>query len=40
MVGYAEPSKMNIFSMDDACELAGNRKTASSIVLRFSKKQV
>jgi predicted transcriptional regulator of viral defense system len=38
MVGYAELSKMNIFSMDDVCELAGNKKTASSIVLRLSKK--
>lgn len=38
MVRYAELSKMNTFSMADVCELVGNKKTASSLVLRLSKK--
>lgn len=38
MVGYAELSKMNTFSMDDVYNLVGNKKTASSLVLRLSKK--
>jgi len=38
MVGYAELSKMNTFTMDDVCTLVGNKKTASSLVLRLSKK--
>lgn len=38
MVGYAELSKMNTFSMSDVSNLVGNKKTASSLVLRLSKK--
>lgn len=38
MVGYAELSKMNTFTMADVCGLVGNKKTASSLVLRLSKK--
>lgn len=38
MVGYAELSKMNTFTLDDVCNLVGNKKTASSLVLRLSKK--
>ncbi len=38
MVGFAELSKMNIFTMDDVSKLTGNLKTASSLVLRLSKK--
>lgn len=38
MVGYAELSKMNTFTMNDVCSLVGNKKTASSLVLRLSKK--
>lgn len=38
MVGYVELSKYNTFSMVDVCELVGNMKTASSLVLRLSKK--
>jgi len=38
LVGYAELSKLNIFSMDEVYDLVGNKKTASSLVLRLSKK--
>ncbi|KJS18761.1 MAG: hypothetical protein VR72_21320 [Clostridiaceae bacterium BRH_c20a] len=38
MVGYAELSKMNTFTLNDVCDLVGNKKTASSLVLRLSKK--
>lgn len=38
MVGYAELSKMNTFSMADVSNLVGNKKTASSLILRLSKK--
>jgi predicted transcriptional regulator of viral defense system len=38
MVGFAELSKMNTFSMEDVYRLVGNKKTASSLVLRLSKK--
>lgn len=38
MVGYAELSKMNTFTMTDVCNLVGNKKTASSLVLRLVKK--
>lgn len=38
MVGYAELSKLNTFSMADVCNLVGNKKTASSLILRLSKK--
>ena len=38
MVGYAELSKTNTFSMTDVCNLVGNKKTASSLILRLSKK--
>lgn len=38
MVGFAELSKYNTFSMDDVYYLVGNKKTASSLVLRLSKK--
>lgn len=38
MVGYAELSKFNTFSMVDVCNLVGNKKTASSLILRLSKR--
>jgi predicted transcriptional regulator of viral defense system len=38
VVGFTELSKMNTFSMDDVYNLVGNKKTASSLVLRLSKK--
>lgn len=38
MVGYAELAKLNTFTMDDVFKLVGNKKTASSLVLRLSKK--
>lgn len=38
MVGFAELSKLNTFLMDDVYNLVGNKKTASSLVLRLSKK--
>ena len=38
MVGYAELSKMNTFSMADVSNLVGNKKTASSLIFRLSKK--
>lgn len=38
MVGFTELSKMNTFSMDDVYHLVGNKKTASSLVIRLSKK--
>jgi predicted transcriptional regulator of viral defense system len=38
MVGYAELSKMNTFTLNDVCNLVGNKKTASSLLLRLSKK--
>jgi len=38
VVGYLELSKMNTFSMDDVFDLVGNKKTASSLVLRLVKK--
>lgn len=38
MVGYAQLVKLNTFTMDDVCRLVGNRKTASSLVLRLLKK--
>ena len=38
MVGYTELSKMNTFSMADVYNLVGNKKTASSLILRLSKK--
>lgn len=38
MVGFTELSKMNTFSMVDVCNLVGNKKTASSLILRLSKK--
>lgn len=38
MVGYLELSKMNTFSMKDVYKIVGNKKTASSLVLRLSKK--
>ncbi len=38
MVGYAELSKMNTFTLDDVCNLVNNKKTASSLLLRLSKK--
>ncbi len=40
MVGYTELSKMNTFSMADVCNLVGNKKTASSLILRLSKKSL
>jgi predicted transcriptional regulator of viral defense system len=38
VVGYAELSKMNTFSMEDVYKLVRNKKTASSLILRLSKK--
>lgn len=38
MVGYVELLKMDTFSMVDVYKLIGNKKTASSLVLRLSKK--
>ena len=38
MVGFSELSKLNTFSMEDVFALVGNKKTASSLVLRLSKK--
>jgi len=38
MVGYAELSKFNTFTMDDVYDLVGNKKTASSLILRLTKK--
>ena len=38
MVGYAELAKLNTFTMDDVFKLVGNKKTASSLVLRLSKR--
>jgi predicted transcriptional regulator of viral defense system len=38
MVGYTQLVKLNTFTMDDVCKLVGNKKTASSLVLRLSKK--
>ncbi len=38
MTGYAELCKTNTFTMDDVGGLVGNKKTASSLVLRLSKK--
>jgi len=38
MVGYAELARLNTFTMTDVCHLVGNKKTASSLVLRLSKK--
>lgn len=38
MVGYAELSKLDTFSMEDVFNLVGNKKTASSLVLRLIKK--
>ena len=38
MVGYAELSKFNTFSMEEVLNLVGNKKTASSLILRLSKK--
>ena len=40
MVGYAELAKLNTFSMSDVCNLVGNKKTASSLILRLSKKDL
>ncbi|RNC62899.1 MAG: hypothetical protein AWM53_01825 [Candidatus Dichloromethanomonas elyunquensis] len=37
MVGYAELAKMNTFTMNDVCDLVGNKKTASSLVQRLLK---
>jgi predicted transcriptional regulator of viral defense system len=38
MVGYTQLVKLNTFRMDDVYKLVGNKKTASSLVLRLSKK--
>lgn len=38
MVGYAELLKLNTFTLKDVCSLVGNKKTASSMLLRLSKK--
>lgn len=38
VVRFAELSKMNTFSMADVYYLVGNKKTASSLILRLSKK--
>lgn len=38
MVGYSELAKMNTFTMDVVYSLVGNKKTASSLILRLSKK--
>lgn len=38
MVGFSELSKLNTFSMEDVYALVRNKKTASSLVLRLSKK--
>lgn len=38
MVGFSELSKLNTFSMEDVYALVGNKKTASSLVLRLTKK--
>ncbi|HOB36337.1 MAG: transcriptional regulator [Clostridiales bacterium] len=38
MVGYTQLVKLNTFTMDDVYKLVGNKKTASSLVLRLSKK--
>ncbi len=40
MVGYTELAKMNTFTLDDVCNLVGNKKTASSLVLRLSKNRL
>jgi predicted transcriptional regulator of viral defense system len=40
VVGYTELSKMNTFSMEDVYNLVSNKKTASSLVLRLSKKNL
>ncbi|HOM03400.1 MAG TPA: hypothetical protein PLH43_11320 [Acetivibrio sp.] len=38
MVGYIQLVKLNTFTMEDVYKLVGNKKTASSLVLRLSKK--
>ncbi|OQB23520.1 MAG: hypothetical protein BWY11_01819 [Firmicutes bacterium ADurb.Bin182] len=38
MVGYTQLVKLNTFTMDDVYNLVGNKKTASSLVFRLSKK--
>jgi predicted transcriptional regulator of viral defense system len=38
MVGYEQLAKMNTFTLDDVYALVNNRKTASSLVMRLSKK--
>ena len=40
MVGYAELAKRNTFTMEDVNRLVGNKKTASSLVQRLSKKDL
>ncbi|AUG58739.1 hypothetical protein HVS_14400 [Acetivibrio saccincola] len=38
LVGYTQLVKLNTFTMDDVYKLVGNKKTASSLVFRLSKK--
>ncbi|TYQ17003.1 UNVERIFIED_CONTAM: hypothetical protein Cloal_3596 [Acetivibrio alkalicellulosi] len=38
MVGYVELAKLNTFTMDNIYSMVKNKKTASSLVLRLSKK--
>ncbi|MGM0608957.1 MAG: type IV toxin-antitoxin system AbiEi family antitoxin domain-containing protein [Candidatus Muiribacteriota bacterium] len=38
MIGYTELAKLNTFNMSHVFKLTGNKKTASSLVLRLSKK--
>lgn len=38
MVGYTHFAKLNTFTMGDVYKLVGNKKTASSLVLRLSKR--
>ncbi|HQG02620.1 MAG: hypothetical protein WBJ29_00835 [Fervidobacterium sp.] len=38
MVSYVELAKFDTFTIDDVCQLVGNKKTAYSLVSRLSKK--